>query len=73
VDRLATFLVEKAMECLPFLSTIVSTPVGVESTGKVLDAKVRAGSAFGLTVHVKLMFQYICGVTVLRSYVLSCP
>lgn len=41
VDRLATFLMEKATEQLPYRSKTITTPVGVTATGKVLDAKVR--------------------------------
>ncbi|KAI0322588.1 armadillo/beta-catenin/plakoglobin [Amylostereum chailletii] len=39
VDRLATVLVEKAMEKLPYREKTVMTPVGVESKGKTIDAE----------------------------------
>jgi len=40
VDRLATFLMEKAMEQLPYCSKTITTPVDVTTTGMELDAKV---------------------------------
>lgn len=40
VDRLATILVEKAMENLPHREQVIETPVGVETTGKTIDAEV---------------------------------
>jgi uridine kinase len=39
VDRLATFLIEKAMEHLPHRSKTITTPVEVDCTGKELDVK----------------------------------
>lgn len=39
VDRLATFLIEKAMEHLPHRPKTVATPVGVDCTGRELDVK----------------------------------
>ncbi|KAG0696208.1 armadillo beta-catenin plakoglobin [Suillus ampliporus] len=39
VDRLATFLIEKAMEHLPYRPKTVTTPTGVDCTGKELDVK----------------------------------
>lgn len=39
VDRLATFLIEKSMEHLPHRPKTVTTPVGVDCTGKELDVK----------------------------------
>ena len=44
VDRLAMFLVEKAMEQLPYRAKTVTTPIGAEAVGKELDAKVRTHS-----------------------------
>jgi uridine kinase len=41
VDRLATFLMEKAMEQLPYRPKMITTPVHATTTGKELDAKVR--------------------------------
>lgn len=41
VDRLATFLMEKAMEQLPYRPKTITTPVDATTTGKELDAKVR--------------------------------
>lgn len=40
VDRLATFLVEKAMELLPHKDKLVITPTGAKASGKELDVKV---------------------------------
>ncbi|KAG1895494.1 armadillo beta-catenin plakoglobin [Suillus fuscotomentosus] len=40
VDRLATFLIEKAMEHLPHRPKTVTTPIGLDCTGKELDVKV---------------------------------
>lgn len=40
MDRLATILVEKAMENLPHREQVIETPVGVETTGKTIDAEV---------------------------------
>ncbi|KAH7925492.1 armadillo beta-catenin plakoglobin [Leucogyrophana mollusca] len=39
VDRLATFLIEKAMEHLPYRPKAIMTPVGEECVGKELDVK----------------------------------
>ena len=39
-DRLSTFLVEKAMEKLPYRDRIVETSVGVKAVGKEIDAEV---------------------------------
>ncbi|KAH7909494.1 armadillo beta-catenin plakoglobin [Hygrophoropsis aurantiaca] len=39
VDRLATFLIEKAMEHLPYRPKTIVTPVGEECVGKELDVK----------------------------------
>ncbi|KAG1883416.1 armadillo beta-catenin plakoglobin [Suillus subluteus] len=39
VDRLATFLIEKAMEHLPHRPKTVTTPTEVDCTGKELDVK----------------------------------
>lgn len=38
-DRLATLVIEKAMELLPFESLAVETPIGVLSSGKTVAAK----------------------------------
>ncbi|EGO24178.1 hypothetical protein SERLADRAFT_448951 [Serpula lacrymans var. lacrymans S7.9] len=43
VDRLATFLIEKAMEHLPYRPKFVTTPTGSESCGKELDTKYICG------------------------------
>lgn len=40
VDRLATFISEKALEHLPYRPKTVTTPVGVEYNGKEVDACV---------------------------------
>jgi uridine kinase len=39
-DRLATLLVERAMEQLPYREVTVETPVGVQSKGKAIDVEV---------------------------------
>lgn len=39
VDRLATFLIEKAMELLPYKEKVVVTPTETECSGKELDVK----------------------------------
>ncbi|KIJ66860.1 hypothetical protein HYDPIDRAFT_26280 [Hydnomerulius pinastri MD-312] len=39
VDRLATFLIEKAMELLPYRRKVVVTPTEAECTGTELDVK----------------------------------
>lgn len=39
VDRLATFLVEKAMELLPYRTKVIITPTEAETSGKELDVK----------------------------------
>ncbi|KAF7976967.1 hypothetical protein HWV62_5037 [Athelia sp. TMB] len=41
VDRLAMFLVEKAMEQLPYRAKTITTPIGAEAVGKELDTKAR--------------------------------
>ncbi|ETW83025.1 hypothetical protein HETIRDRAFT_157190 [Heterobasidion irregulare TC 32-1] len=46
VDRLATILVEKAMENLPHREQVIETPVGAETTGKTIDAE----SVCGVTI-----------------------
>jgi len=43
VDRLATLLMEKALELLPFRSKMVMTPTGEESIGQELDVKCICG------------------------------
>lgn len=39
-DRLATLLVERAMEKLPYRNVTLETPVGVQTTGKAIDVEV---------------------------------
>ena len=41
-DRLATLLVERAMEKLPYREVTIETPVGVQSKGKAIDAEACA-------------------------------
>ncbi|KAG8213128.1 uracil phosphoribosyltransferase-domain-containing protein [Butyriboletus roseoflavus] len=43
VDRLATFLVEKAMELLPYKDKVVITPTEAETVGKELNLKYICG------------------------------
>lgn len=38
-DRLSTILVESALQYLPYIPKVVTTPVGVESHGQILDTK----------------------------------
>lgn len=40
-DRLATLLVERAMEKLPYREVAVETPVGEHCKGKAIDVEVR--------------------------------
>lgn len=40
-DRLATLLVETAMEKLPYREVTVETPVGEHCKGKAIDVEVR--------------------------------
>ncbi|KAI0303809.1 armadillo/beta-catenin/plakoglobin [Multifurca ochricompacta] len=42
-DRLATLLVEKAMEMLPYREVNIETPVGVQTQGKVIDVESLCG------------------------------
>ncbi|KAN0107536.1 armadillo/beta-catenin/plakoglobin [Russula decolorans] len=42
-DRLATLLVERAMEKLPYREVAIETPVGVQSKGKTIDAESLCG------------------------------
>ncbi|KAF9533822.1 armadillo/beta-catenin/plakoglobin [Crepidotus variabilis] len=42
-DRLSTILVEHAFQHLPYIPWTVTTPVGVDSTGKKLDAQYLCG------------------------------
>ncbi|KAF8206395.1 armadillo/beta-catenin/plakoglobin [Mycena galopus ATCC 62051] len=53
VDRLATLLMEFALQFLPYSPRTVTTPVEAAFTGKVMSAKA---SLF-----------YVCGVSILRS------
>ncbi|THH20741.1 hypothetical protein EW146_g696 [Bondarzewia mesenterica] len=46
VDRLATVLVEKAMEMLPYRDKTIETPVGVKTIGKTIDTE----SVCGVTI-----------------------
>lgn len=50
-DRLATLLVEKAMEQLPFRPRTVVTPVGIEAKGKELDVEVRTATPHMASSH----------------------
>ncbi|KAJ8588445.1 P-loop containing nucleoside triphosphate hydrolase protein [Rhizopogon salebrosus TDB-379] len=52
VDRLATFLIEKAMEHLPYRPKTITTPVDVDCTGKELDVKSS---------------KNVCGISIIRS------
>jgi uridine kinase len=42
VDRVSTFLVEKALEHVPYRPKTVITPTGSEAHGKELDVSVSA-------------------------------
>jgi uracil phosphoribosyltransferase len=65
VDRVSTFLVEKALEHVPYRSKTVVTPTGCEAHGKELDVSVRASciSPSTLTSDVVLSVCAQC-----RSY-----
>jgi uridine kinase len=39
-DRLATLLVEQAMEKLPYREVTTETPIGVQSKGKAIEVEV---------------------------------
>ncbi|KAI0264485.1 armadillo/beta-catenin/plakoglobin [Gloeopeniophorella convolvens] len=43
VDRLATLLIEKAMEKLPYKAVTIETPVGVQTKGKAIDTESLCG------------------------------
>lgn len=45
-DRLATLLVERAMEKLPYREVTIETPVGVQSKGKTIDVEVCSSTIF---------------------------
>ena len=45
-DRLATLLVERAMEKLPYREVSIQTPVGVQSKGKTIDVEVCSSTIF---------------------------
>lgn len=66
VDRLATYLIEKAMEHLPHKPRSVITPIDVEYQGQELDANV---CLLVLYLRRKLMRSQLCGVSILRSCV----
>lgn len=68
VDRLATLLVEKALEVLPYSSKTVVTPVGVEYHGQQSEALVSNTDVFSMVLTM-LYTQCICGVTIQRSWV----
>jgi uridine kinase len=38
-DRLATLLVERAMEKLPYREVTLETPIGVQTKGKAIDVE----------------------------------
>ena len=66
VDRLATYLVEKAMEQLPTKTKTVTTPVEVQYVGKELDVNVSAPTRTAAAIE-RSRFPQLCGVTILRS------
>lgn len=55
VDRLSTILVEHALALLPYVPKTVTTPVGVESHGQKLDAKV--GFSPGIVYDLLTVFH----------------
>jgi uridine kinase len=67
VDRLATLLVEKALEVLPHSSKTVVTPLDVEYHGQQSDALVSGIDGFCDSSHKCCILQCICGVTIQRS------
>ena len=60
VDRLATFLVEKAMELLPYKDKTIITPTGAETSGKELDVKVRSYCRLGISKFIASLAYLRC-------------
>jgi uridine kinase len=68
IDRLATLVVEKATEHLPYTSRTVITPLDVPSHGKKLDTAVSCRHLSALLSESHVTAEYVCGVSILRSY-----
>ncbi|KIP07670.1 hypothetical protein PHLGIDRAFT_29945 [Phlebiopsis gigantea 11061_1 CR5-6] len=66
VDRLATYLIERAMEHLPHKPKTVVTPVGVEYHGQELDAHVSVSSGSSIRPRINMASKLV-GVSILRS------
>ena len=66
VDRLATYLIEKAMEHLPHKPKTVVTPVDVEYEGQMLDAHVRVSPKSRFKAQNNNGSKLV-GVSILRS------
>ena len=66
VDRLATYLIERAMEHLPHKPKTVVTPEAVEYQGQELDAHVSVSSNPTRETKVYLALKLV-GVSILRS------
>ena len=65
VDRLATYLIERALELVPTGRKTVTTPVGVDYDGHSITP-VGIPSVACLSILSEAQ-QEVCGVTVLRS------
>jgi uracil phosphoribosyltransferase len=61
VDRLATLLIEKALEVLPCSPKSVVTPVGVEYHGKKVDPSV---SSCSKVLVFSILFNALCSLSV---------
>ena len=65
-DRLATLLVEKAMELLPHIVQEVITPVEAKYVGKKLEVNVSHHEKPYISIKSNGINQ-LCGVSILRS------
>ena len=65
-DRLATLLVEKAMELLPHVVQEVITPVEAKYVGKKLEVNVSYHETPSISINSNDLEQ-LCGVSILRS------
>ena len=73
-DRLATLLVEKATELLPYRAKSVITPVGVEAHGKQVDVPVGPPSVLccvGLSSSVTAP-MWCVDLTIVCLHIISC-
>jgi len=76
-DRLATMLVETAMEKLPYREVTIGTPTGVQTKGKAIDVEVRAPHFFSPNLTSYMTFtepmwgDYPSFVSTIRLQVVS--